>query len=249
LNLLVVGFSHSERKLLNAVVELSKRRPLRLNMLSASEGELADVVLIDSADTQARDWISNQLWLQQKVAIWVDEPEGFGRTVLRRPMQWVSLPIVLTRLLEQAPEKRTAATGNGSVLVVDDSIAVRGQLRSLLEGRGLPVTDVGSAEAAIQTAANSYFDCILMDVIMPGIDGYDACRRIKANASGGNQSAIVMLTSKSSPFDRIRGKMAGCDAYLTKPINPDQLYEVVSRHIEKSQNNEAGRQRMAQFAY
>ncbi len=127
LQLLVVGFTHWERQLLNAVVELSKRRPLTLNMLGADDGEKADVVLIDSADTQAKNWISNQHWLQHKVVIWVDEPEGFGRTVVQRPMQWASLPIMLARVLKQARQKcadmAAHPAGNGAVLVVDDRIS------------------------------------------------------------------------------------------------------------------------------
>ena len=82
----------------------------------------------------------------------------------------------------------------------------------------------------IETAARARYTCILMDVLMPGMDGYEACRRIKARARTGEGPPIVMLTSKSSPFDRIRGKMAGCDAYLTKPIDPNDLYQVVLRY-------------------
>ena len=69
---------------------------------------------------------------------------------------------------------------------------------------------------------------MLLDVLMPGIDGFEACRRIKARAGS---PPVVMLTSKSSPFDRVRGKMAGCDTYLTKPVDAEQLRAVVSRHL------------------
>ena len=68
---------------------------------------------------------------------------------------------------------------------------------------------------------------------MPGIDGYEACRRIKAKRFFNHSSNVVMLTSKSSPFDHIMGKMAGCDAYLSKPIDPGKLYEVISHYVEK----------------
>ena len=118
------------------------------------------------------------------------------------------------------------------VLVVDDSLAVRAHLRSLLEGRGIAVTLVESAEAGIEAASATRFGCILMDVLMPGIDGYEACRRIKAASRAARQrTPIVMLTSKSSPFDRIRGKMAGCDAYLTKPVDATVLHTVLAPFI------------------
>ncbi len=234
LKLLVMGFTQSEQQLLNAIVKLSQRRQPQLNLLGVADGENADVVMIDSADTLAKKWASNQPWLERKVVIWVDAPSAPGRTVVQRPIQWSALPILLARVLEQVPgdKRSTPATtsGNSSVLVVDDSIAVRSQLRALLEPRGLTVIEADSAESAIKAASASPYACILMDVLMPGIDGYEACRRIKQNSHAGNKSNVVMLTSRSSPFDRIRGKMAGCDAYLTKPIDPDYLHEVISRY-------------------
>jgi DNA-binding response OmpR family regulator len=66
---------------------------------------------------------------------------------------------------------------------------------------------------------------------MPDTDGYEGCRKIKSLKSSIGHLAVVMLTSKASPFDRIRGKMAGCDAYLTKPVEPARLYEVLAHHI------------------
>lgn len=116
------------------------------------------------------------------------------------------------------------------VLVVDDSLAVRAYLRSLLESRGYEVKDVDCAQAAIDAVSSARFACLLMDVLMPGIDGYEGCKQIKAKLRGTPGVPIIMLTSKSSPFDRIRGKMAGCDAYLAKPVDPVKLYEVLAQH-------------------
>ncbi len=237
LKLLVRGFSPSERQLLDAIVQLSQRRQPKINLLSAADGANADVVMIDAMDAEAKKWASQQPWLAQKAVIWVDAPEGPGRAVVQRPVHWSALPILLARVLEHTPHGNSApvpaSAAQGAVLVVDDSVAVRSQLRALLEPRGLKVTDAESAEAAISAAEAAPYACILMDVLMPGVDGYEACRRIKENART-NRPAVVMLTSKSSPFDRIRGKMAGCDAYLTKPIDADHLFEVISRYTAKA---------------
>lgn len=235
LKLLVRGFSKTESQLLDAIVLFSHRRLPKITLVAASHGETANVVMIDFADAEAKKWASEQAWLKNKPVIWVDAPEAPGRTVVQRPVNWSALPALLARVLEQPGAENTprlpSPSGNKSVLVVDDSFAMRSQLRGLLERRGLAVTEVESAEAAVQAAANAAYACILMDVLLPGIDGYEACRQIKANVSGGNRPVVVMLTSKTSPFDRIRGKMAGCDAYLTKPVEEDRLYEVISRYI------------------
>jgi twitching motility two-component system response regulator PilG len=262
LKLLVKGFIQSEWLLLEAIVRLSQRRQPKITLLAPEEGEQADVVIIDNADAESKKWAAGQAWLQNKAVIWVDAPEAPGRTVVKRPVQWSALPVMLARVLEQSPslaptpasaspsvanlEKAAGGlfeagpalsvnpTGSTSVLVVDDSLAVRSLLRSLLASHGLKVTAVDNAEAALKAAAADDFACVLLDVLMPGMDGYEACRQIKANAHGGNIPAVVMLTSKSSSFDRIRGKMAGCDAYLTKPIDPDYLSEIILRFITKA---------------
>ncbi|MDO5652923.1 MAG: response regulator [Brachymonas sp.] len=119
------------------------------------------------------------------------------------------------------------------ILVVDDSAAVRGHLMSVLKTYGYIVTAVDSGEAGVMAAETGSYACILMDVLMPGIDGYDACRRIKSR--GASAPPVVMLTSKSSPFDKIRGKMAGCDAYLTKPVTKSHLMEVLAQHAHANQ--------------
>ncbi len=231
LKLLVQGFTLPELQLLDTIVQLSRRRQPRIELLH--DGENADVVMIDAADSQARKWAANQRWLAHKAVIWVDAPGEAGPTLLHRPVLWSALPVLLARALEKTPSTAACAAAkpeSNAVLVVDDSAAVRAQLRALLESRGLAVADVDSAEAALAAAAESHYACILMDVLMPGIDGYEACRRVKANTHDGAAPTVVMLTSKSSPFDRIRGKMAGCDAYLTKPVDPEHLYEVISRY-------------------
>ena len=230
-----------EHRLLNGTVLLSQRRQPRLELSNDDDGQATDVVMIDGADAEAMGWAARQTWLQHKVVIWIDAATASqGHMTLRRPVQWTSLPIILARALEQTSREPMravpAAPDSGSmplrrsVLVVDDSLAVRAYLRSLLEARSFTVTEADSAEAGIDATVAVNYACILMDVLMPGIDGYEACRVIKARVRHGSGPAIVMLTSKSSPFDRIRGKMAGCDAYLTKPVNSATLYEVLSRY-------------------
>jgi two-component system cell cycle response regulator len=239
LKLLVLGFTQFERQLLSSIVSLSKRRQPQLKLIDAAFGESAEVVMIDAADTNVMKWAGRQHWLKEKAVIWVDAthtPDTQRHTVVQRPVQWPALPIMLARVLEQDSTKKTSTlptSGSNSVLIVDDSIAIRAQLRSLLEPHGLTITEFDNAEAAIHAASTSLYGCILMDVVMPGMDGYEACRRIKANKFFNRSSNVVMLTSKTSPFDHIMGKMAGCDAYLSKPIDPKHLYEVISRYVEK----------------
>jgi two-component system cell cycle response regulator len=247
INLLIHGFTPLERQMLNAIVLLSQKRKPRIAVQNSEDVTLADVVLIDSTDPTSKKWAEGLPWLKDKALIWVDAAEASAGINIKRPVQWSTLPALLNRALEQdtgaasesAPVRAIVPPGvQASVLVVDDSLAVRSMLRSLLESHGLKVTDVDNAEAALQAVTSMEFSCILLDVMMPGMDGYEACRKIKGRATG--NPAVIMLTSKSSAFDKIRGKMAGSDAYLTKPVEPDELTEVIRSFIASPGETGAG---------
>ncbi len=122
--------------------------------------------------------------------------------------------------LEPEYKKRTA-------LVVDDSLPVRKALDMKLRLMDYDVELASSGRDALLFLQKKDFDFIFLDVVMPGIDGYEVCRRIKRNRFTSN-IPIIMLTSKSSPFDKVKGKLAGCDSYLTKPVEQDKFEEVVT---------------------
>ncbi len=248
LKLIVKGLKPIERQLLEGLVKVSQRRTPRLEILADKQATDADVIVIDTCDAAAMDWARHHEWLERRAVIWIDGTEArSGHTLLRRPVQWPILPMVLARALESGPGTAVAAAAPSAayaaaalaeppvrapqILVVDDSLAVRAHLRSLLEPRGFIVTDADSVEVALQTIARRAFDCVLMDVLMPDTDGYEGCRQLKSRLRGANAVPVVMLTSKGSPFDRLRGKMAGCDAYLTKPVDPQYLGEVLAQQV------------------
>ncbi len=251
LRLHVRGFA-GERQLLQGAVMLSQRRAPRLFLLDEAQADGADVLMVDGRDAAALRWAAGARWLARKPVIWVDAPAGApvapGHVQVSRPVQWPILPMMLFRALESRPQAAPApapavpaAAGPSAqaaprargdlrqVLVVDDSLAVRSYLRSVLEPRCLRVAEADSGEAALAALDAGPVDCVLMDVLMPGMDGFEACRRIKA--AGRQAPPVVMLTSKSSPFNLVRGKMAGCDAYLTKPVDPHQLFDTLQAYV------------------
>jgi twitching motility two-component system response regulator PilG len=116
------------------------------------------------------------------------------------------------------------------VLVVDDNQTVREFMKSKLAAFSFNVDYAESGEQAIGFTGQKHYACIFLDVIMPGIDGYQVCKLIKSNRSA-QKTAVVMLTSKDSPFDKIRGSMCGCDAYLTKPVDEEKLLETISKFL------------------
>lgn len=115
-------------------------------------------------------------------------------------------------------------------LVADDSLAVRRQLEMEFEHLGCALTLVSDGDAALEAARKERFDIIFLDVIMPGLDGYSVCKGIRRDALN-RQTPVVLLTSKSSRFDKLKGKMSGCDTYLTKPINHNEFCSITERHL------------------
>jgi twitching motility two-component system response regulator PilG len=233
---LVKGFTPMELRLLEGTVKLSLRRPPRIELLEDARAAEADVVMLDAESPQVVHWAGLQTWLAQKPTIWAGAKTARpGHMAIDRHVTWPILPVLLYRAMEQGADAKAMAAPapatSRRVLIVDDSHAARAHLRSLLERDGVDVIEADSAEGGIAAASREAIACVLMDVLMPGIDGFEACRRIKARARSGTSLPVVMLTSKSSPFDRVRGKMAGCDTYLTKPVDPAQLHDVVARHI------------------
>lgn len=147
---------------------------------------------------------------------------------LRSP---VAAPVAPPIQLQQAPAPHPAMASTDRVLVVDDSLAVRKFMESKLAPYAFGVDFAESGEQAIGFTGERTYTCVFLDVILPGVDGYQVCKLIKSKKSAGKTTAVVMLTSKSSPFDKIRGTMAGCDAYLTKPVDEDRLLEVISKFV------------------
>ena len=84
-------------------------------------------------------------------------------------------------------------------------------------------------------AQQKNYTCIFLDILMPGIDGYQVCKRVKSNEATKN-TAVVMLSSKSSAFDKFRGSWAGCDAYLSKPVSENELLATIARFLPSAKD-------------
>jgi CheY-like chemotaxis protein len=117
-------------------------------------------------------------------------------------------------------------------LIVDDSPTVRRQLSLALHQIGLDSEAVASAREALDVLAMRRYEMVLADVVMPDMDGYKLTRAIKRNRALRGMPVII-LTSRSSPFDLARGALAGCNSYLVKPVSMQSLRETVQRHLKK----------------
>jgi two-component system, OmpR family, response regulator MprA len=107
------------------------------------------------------------------------------------------------------------------ILVVDDERAVRDSLRRALELQGYDVELASDgAEALARLTANGHVDAVVLDILMPGIDGLEVCRQIRR---AGNGVPVLMLTARDAVGDRVEGLDAGADDYLVKPFALEEL--------------------------
>jgi two-component system response regulator MprA len=116
-------------------------------------------------------------------------------------------------------EEREVMSGE-RVLVVDDEPAVRQALERALGLAGYAVSSVADGEQALSAVNGTTPDVVLLDVLMPGIDGMEVCRRLR---SGGNATPVLMLTARDAVADRVEGLDAGADDYLVKPFALEEL--------------------------
>ena len=107
-----------------------------------------------------------------------------------------------------------------SVLVVDDEPAVRQALHRALSFEGYAVRSAPDGQSALDALLTDPADAILLDVAMPGIDGLEVCRRLRA---AGDRTPILMLTARHATADRVAGLDAGADDYLVKPFALEEL--------------------------
>lgn len=117
------------------------------------------------------------------------------------------------------------------ILVVEDSSTQAVALETLLENSGYGVTVAGSGEAALDSMRANSVALVLTDIVMPGIDGYELCRRIKSEWS---DVPVILLTSLTDPLAIVRGLECGADHYVTKPYDPVQLLARVTQVLGRA---------------
>jgi two-component system, OmpR family, response regulator ResD len=115
-------------------------------------------------------------------------------------------------------------------LVVDDEWNMRNLLRIYLTKQGLNVKEASNGKEALELTHHDSFDIILLDVMMPDMDGWEVCKRIREK----HMTPILMLTARTETKDKVQGLGLGADDYVTKPFDPDELIARVHALLRRS---------------
>jgi two-component system, OmpR family, alkaline phosphatase synthesis response regulator PhoP len=123
------------------------------------------------------------------------------------------------------------ADKNASILLVEDEENLQEALKLNLELEGYEVTCASDGAAALKKVQGEHYDLILLDVMLPEVDGFEVCQNIRLHNL---ETPILMLSARAGSADRVTGLKKGADDYLTKPFNLEELLLRVEKLIEKS---------------
>ena len=160
----------------------------------------------------------------------------------------------------EQPKGNARMDAQSRILIVDDDAGVRGALRELLRFEGYQVAIAGNGPAALERAADLVPDLILLDVMMPGMNGYDVCETLRADSLLGDVP-VIMLTALDDSDSRLRGIEAGADDFVSKPFEYVELLarvrtilqlnryrRLLEERMQREQAEEALAQRVTQLA-
>jgi two-component system, cell cycle response regulator len=140
----------------------------------------------------------------------------------------------------------TSGNAFDNILVVDDSDIALKFMQNRLDHFGYRAELARSGEEALAMIAKRKYRFVFMDVMMDGLDGYQTCRAIKQRKySAGKPPMVIMLTSRGGTIDKIRGTLAGCDAYLTKPLKEVELIRILTKQDGLDGNTKFGQRNAA----
>jgi DNA-binding response OmpR family regulator len=115
------------------------------------------------------------------------------------------------------------------ILIVEDEEAIADLEKDYLELSGFEVTIENNGDKGLETALSGEFDLVILDLMLPGIDGFEVCKKIREEKN----IPIIMVSAKKDDIDKIRGLGLGADDYMTKPFSPSELVARVKAHMAR----------------
>ncbi len=125
-----------------------------------------------------------------------------------------------------------------TIVIADDNRNIRTVVKMDLETLGYQVLEATDGLQALELVKTMKPDLVVLDVMMPGLDGFDVCSRIKMDEEL-RGIPVIMLTAKTTPEDKFLGRKVGADEYLTKPFDPEDLEKLIERILEARSKGEA----------
>lgn len=243
-----LGLSDGESKLLGGIASLTRARAEGSYVIGTQDDiHQWNIVILNTDDSAAMaKWQSLAAQPHPPIPVFYTgaPPEDPNQYYVLRPFGPAKLLALLDKLARKLGEsaqlwekpvpQQTAPVPHATglrALVVDDSPTVSRQIDMELRNSGVLADIAETGERALELLAQNRYDLIFLDVVLPGTDGYQVCKEIRKNPQT-RQTPVIMLTSKSSPFDKVRGSLVGCSAYLTKPVDYAAFRETIGKYMQ-----------------
>ncbi|HLJ50630.1 MAG TPA: ATP-binding protein [Bryobacteraceae bacterium] len=197
----------------------------------------------DSSTTRQYGGTGLGLAISKRLAVLMNGAVGVTSEPRKGSTFWVELPLTRSEVPTTAPSRvlETVDLTGLRVLIAEDNLVNRHLMVKLLEKKGLLVDVATNGLEAVAYSTSSSYAVILMDCQMPGMDGYEATRRIRAAERGtGQHTPVIAITANASEGDRDQCWAAGMDQHLTKPIRPEALFHAIAAYAVRKPNSEAG---------
>ena len=258
--LALIGFSLFERSALQSCLRLSTDAQPRYTLVD--DIEQADLLIADTDSAPVRAALHSAQRLDTTLAIGGRAIEGC-MAQLPRPINPLLLVRTLARLLASRTPRSQATIGTVArkpaqavvaaraahpaparqrgILVVDPSMLVLRFMATHLVRFGFEVRLARTGEEALTMLAAQAFEFVFVERILPGLDGWQTCKLIKQLPARARQRPpqVVMVAESDGRLDRMRAALAGCDAYLLKPLQHDALMALVGEHVVANAANAA----------
>jgi len=126
------------------------------------------------------------------------------------------------------------------ILVIEDDPSIRMGLEDTLTAKGYQVEVVGKGGEGAEKAMSGRYDLVVLDVMLPDIDGFEVCRRIRQSRGPTRRLPVIMLSARGAELDRVRGLELGADDYVTKPFSPRELAARVTSVLHRHRSHPDG---------
>jgi twitching motility two-component system response regulator PilG len=140
------------------------------------------------------------------------------------------LAIRLSEIEEHENKLEGVAVKNLTIMIIDDSPTVRKLISGKLEKCGHTVVSAADGMEALEQIKEVVPDLILLDIMMPEMDGYQVCKLIRGNEST-KDVPVIMISGKDGFFDKVRGRMAGTSGFISKPFGPETLMKTIETYV------------------
>jgi len=242
----VVGFNATELLVLGSIFGLAAKRIPRF-VRHTDPATQPDLFLADADDASAiAELLRRNADRRRPVVLVGSSDHGTGWPLLPRPLQWANVIVAFDHAIRAtapvappapvaspapAPVRRPARRAEpDTILIVGSDRGFNAFVFDRLSRHTVAIEDAPDVDAALARFTTGHYPCVIIDADSRGVESLRLCKAIKSR-KGSQPTAVIIASSGTEQFDRVRATMAGCDAFLAKPLSDRKLDDAIQRYV------------------